>query len=92
MPQNAALVPKLLLNKVDKEKKGRQILCISEYSQIGIANRGYEEENYYVLVFANNDCTEEGEPELSNLDLSELKQAFDLYDHDVLKKLEFKNA
>ena len=99
LAQNAALiadsgadeaetvVPKLLLNKVDKDKKGRQILCTPEYTQIGIANKEFEGENYYVLVFANNDCSEEGEPELPNADLSELKQAFDLYDHDGTQKI-----
>ena len=63
LAQNAALiadsgadeaetvVPKLLLNKGDKDKKGRQILCTQEYSQIGIANREFEGENYYVLYF-----------------------------------------
>ena len=98
LAQNAALiadsgadeaetvVPKLLLNKGDKEKKGRQILCTPEYTQVGIANREFEGENYYVIVFANNDCVEDGEPELPNADLSELKQAFDLYDHDGSQK------
>ena len=99
LAQNAALiadsgadeaetvVPKLLLNKSDKDKKGRQILCTPEYSQIGIANREFEGENYYILLFANNDCTEDGEPELPNADLTELKQAFDLYDHDGSQKI-----
>ena len=62
------VVPKLLLNKTDKDKKGRQILCTPDYTQIGIANREFEGENYYVIVFANNDCQEEGEPELPNAD------------------------
>ena len=99
LAQNAALiadsgadeaetvVPKLLLNKSDEDKKGRQILCTPEYSQIGIANREFEGENYYILLFANNDCTEDGEPELPNADLTELKQAFDLYDHDGSQKI-----
>ena len=51
LEQNAALiadsgadeaetvVPKLLLNKVDKEKKGRQILCTPDYTQVGIASK-----------------------------------------------------
>ena len=32
------VVAKLLLNKMDKEKKGRKILCTSDYTQVGIAN------------------------------------------------------
>ncbi len=54
------VVPKLLLNKMDKEKKGRQMLCTPEYTQIGIASREFEGENYYVLLFANNDIDEDG--------------------------------
>jgi Ca2+-binding EF-hand superfamily protein len=99
LAQNAALiadsgldeaetvVPKLLLNKLDKEKKGRQMLCTPGYSQIGIASKEFEGENYYVILFADNDVTEDGEPELPNADLSELKQAFDLYDHDGSQKI-----
>ena len=67
------VVPKLLLNKIDKEKKGRKILCTPEYTQIGIASREFEGENYYVIIFANNDCTEEGDPLLPNIDFSLLK-------------------
>ena len=29
------IVPKLLLNKIDKERKGRKILCTSDYTQVG---------------------------------------------------------
>ena len=72
LEQNAALiadsgadeaetvVPKLLLNKTDKEKKGRKILCTPEYTQIGIASRESEGENYYVIILANEDCEEGG--------------------------------
>ena len=81
------IVPKLLLNQGDKDKKGRQMLFTPDYTQIGVANREFEGENYYVIIFANNDCIEEGEPELPNADLTELKQAFDLYDHDGSQKI-----
>ena len=137
------VVPKLLLNKMDKEKKGRKILCTSEYSQVGIANTEFEGENYYVLIFAKNEVKlakesgiqgakreqkvqqeqknqqvqrdqkaqqiqreqkvqqiqrdqveqgEQGEPELPNVDLSELKQAFDLYDYDGSQKIRIKDC
>ena len=56
------VVPKLLLNKMDKEKKGRKILCTPEYTQVGIASTEFEGENYYVLLLANNDVEETGEP------------------------------
>ena len=104
LEQNAALiadcgadeaetvVPKLLLNKTDKEKKGRKILCTPEYTQIGIASRESEGENYYVIILANDDCVEEGEPQLPEGDLTELKQAFDLYDHDRTQKIKIKEC
>ena len=51
------IVPKLLLNKMDKERKGRKILCTSDYTQVGIANKEFEGENYYyVIIFAKNDA------------------------------------
>ena len=86
------VVPKLLLNKMDKEKKGRKILCTPEYTQVGIASTEFEGENYYVLLLANNDVEETGEPELPNVDLSELKQAFDLFDHDESQKIRIKEC
>ena len=104
LEQNAALiadcgadeaetvVPKLLLNKTDREKKGRKILCTPEYTQIGIASRESEGENYYVIILANDDCVEEGEPQLPEGDLTELKQAFDLYDHDGTQKIKIKEC
>ena len=69
------------------KKKGWKMLCIPEYTQVDIACREYEGENYYVILFANNDIDEDGEPDLPNADLSELKQAFDLYDHDGSQKI-----
>ena len=86
------VVPKLLLNKMDKEKKGRKILCTPEYTQVGIASTEFEGENYYVLLLANNDVEETGEPELPNVDLTELKQAFDLFDHDGSQKIRIKEC
>ena len=106
------VVAKLLLNKMDKEKKGRKILCTPEYTQIGIANTEFEGENYYVMIFAKNAVQvtakptkfakssepveqvqqEEGEPELPKVDLSELKQAFDLYDIDGSQKIRIKDC
>ena len=86
------VVSKLLLNKMDKEKKGRKIVCTPEYTQVGIASTEFEGENYYVLLLANNDVEETGEPELPNVDLTELKQAFDLFDHDGSQKIRIKEC
>ena len=130
------VVPKLLLNKNDRDKKGRKMLCSPDYTQVGIANTEFDAENYYVLIFANKNVEvpkaqvqtkaqvqqkaqvqskaqvqpkvqvqvqsqaqaqvfaneEEGEPELPNIDLTELKQAFDLYDHDGSQKIRIKEC
>ena len=111
------VVAKLLLNKMDKEKKGRKILCTSDFTQVGIANTEFEGENYYVMIFAKNDVKNEsnvkneknakneknvnikkveevteGQPELPNIDLPELKQAFDLYDHDGSQTINIKEC
>ena len=42
------VVPKLLLNKLDKDKKGRKMITTPEYTQVGIASTEFERENYYV--------------------------------------------
>ena len=134
------VVPKLLLNRNDKEKKGRKMLCSPEYTQVGIANTEFEGENYYVIIFSNKNVDikpvekaqlkvqekpqvqvqerqertqikvqeknqpkiekaqeqseqgGDGEPELPNIDLTELKQAFDLYDHDGSQKIKIKEC
>ena len=102
------VVPKLLLNKLDKDKKGRKMITTPEYTQVGIASTEFERENYYVIIFANNDVNvkinveEKGEKkekveigeanELPNIDFNELKIAFDIYDHDKTEKISIKEC
>ena len=86
------LVPKLLLNKYDKDKKGREILCTPEYTQVGISCCESEGENYYIIIFANEDSVEENDPELPKINFSELKQAFDLYERDGSQKIRMKDC
>ena len=86
------VVAKLLLNKMDKDKKGRKILCTPDYTQIGIANTEFEGENYYVMIFAKNEVQASGEPELPKIDLTELKQAFDLYDTEGTQQIKIKDC
>ena len=56
------VVAKLLLNRSDKDKKGRKMLCSPEYSQVGIANTEFAGENYYVIIFANKDAAKQPQP------------------------------
>lgn len=81
------VVTKLLLNKGDVLKKGREMLCTESYGQIGIASTEYKEEKYIIIIFVNNFQPEEEEPELPNIDLSELKQAYDLFDHEGIQRV-----
>lgn len=81
---------KILINKDDKSKIGKNLLQDNEYTQVGVAYQPTdEEEGNVVAIFAKNKPEPEPEPEqepeskqmeLPEGDLSELKQAFDLFD------------
>ena len=83
------VVAKLLLNRIDKDKKGRKMLCSPDYSQVGIANTEFEGENYYVIIFANKDAAKQPQPSAgkgnekvimsSGNDIEEIKEAFELF-------------
>ena len=47
-------IPKLLLNKIDKKKMGRQFLTNPKFTQVGIGNEIFENENYIVFIFADD--------------------------------------
>ena len=47
-------IPKLLLNKIDKKKMGRQFLTNPKFTQVGIGNEIFENENYTVFIFADD--------------------------------------
>ena len=46
------VLTKALLNKLDPLKEGRSILCDKKYTQIGIAQEEFQEENIVILIFA----------------------------------------
>ena len=46
------VLTKILLDKLDKSKEGRKILCDPKYTQVGIAHEVFEEENMVILIFA----------------------------------------
>ena len=72
----------MLLNKNDEMKLGRSFLTDPNYTQIGIGMQIFEDEFYLIFIFANEDKANAPEPELPDEDMSELKQAFDLFDYD----------
>ena len=47
------VLTKTLLNKLDKFKEGRAILCDGKYTQVGIAHEVFDEENMVILIFAS---------------------------------------
>ena len=58
------LIPKIILNSIDKEKKGRKILSNSEYTCLGIGCFIFEEseeteETSYVLIFSKEQIKED---------------------------------
>ena len=81
------VVAKLLLNRIDKDKKGRKMLCSSEYSQVGIASTEFSGENYYVIIFANKEAVKQPQPSTGNEKIimssgngiEEIKEAFELF-------------
>lgn len=47
------VLTKTLLNKLDKFKEGRAILCDPKLTQVGIAHEVFEDENMVILIFAS---------------------------------------
>ena len=71
---------KFLLNKLDPRQFGRRTLCSSDYTQIGLAHTQKDGDNYVICVFAYRKAKKHSEMPLPEGDLTELKQAFDLFD------------
>ena len=71
---------KLLLNKLDPRQVGRKTLCSSDVTQIGLAHTQKDGDNYVICVFAYKKAKKHSDMPLPEGDLTELKQAFDLFD------------
>ena len=84
------VLTKILLDKQDRLKDGRDILCDPKFTQVGIAHEVFEEENMVILIFATGYVDDEPEYELPEGDLSELKKAFDFLDPQKKEKLDMK--
>lgn len=90
------VVINMLLNIKDTEQIGRNALTNGDYTQIGIGHIEVDEDNYIVCIFANNDVQNEEEEDdyaqAPKADLTELKQAFDLFDHDKSGRIKMSEA
>ena len=84
------VLTKILLDKQDRFKEGRDILCDPKFTQVGIAHEIFDEENMVILIFATGYVEDEPEYELPEGDLTELKKAFDILDTEGKQKLNIK--
>ena len=82
------VLTKVLLDKQDRFKEGRNILCDAKFTQVGIAHEVFEEENWVVCIFATRFVDDEPEYDLPEQDLTELKKAFDILDANGKGKLD----
>ena len=57
------VLTKTLLNKFDRYKEGRSIICDPKFTEVGIAHEVYEEENMVILIFATKNIEKAPEPE-----------------------------
>ena len=71
---------KFLLNKLDPRQFGRKTLCSSDYTQIGLSHTQKDGDNYVICIFAYKKAKKQSDMALPEGDLTELKQAFDLFD------------
>ena len=46
------VLTKVLLNKLDKSKEGRKILCDPTFTQVGVAHEEFNQENMVIMIFA----------------------------------------
>ena len=56
------VLTKTLLNKFDKSKEGRAILCDPSFTQVVVAQEIFDEENMVILIFATKHCEKAPEP------------------------------
>lgn len=92
MEEAETVVSKLLLNKIDKARIGRNAVISPDTTQVGVAIQEFDGENYLIILFANAACKDDSEPRIPDGDLTELKMAFDLYDHDGSQKIRIQEA
>ena len=74
------VLTKILLDKQDTLKEGRDILCDPHFTQIGIAHEIFDNENRVIMIFATEYITDEPKFEIPFGNITELKRAFDILD------------
>jgi Ca2+-binding EF-hand superfamily protein len=84
------VLTKILLDKQDRLKEGRDILCDPKFTQVGIAHEVWDEENMVILIFATKYVEDEPQWDLPEGDLTQLKEAFDILDPKGTQKLDMK--
>jgi Ca2+-binding EF-hand superfamily protein len=76
------VLTKILLDKQDTLKEGRDILCDPHFTQIGIAHEIFDNENRVIMIFATEYINDEPKFEIPFGNITELKRAFDILDED----------
>ena len=76
------VLTKILLDKQDRLKEGREILCDPHFTQVGIAHEIFDEENMIIMIFATEYIPDEPKFDIPLGDITELKRAFDILDED----------
>jgi Ca2+-binding EF-hand superfamily protein len=88
-----SVLGKILFNKLDKEKVTRTILHDESLKEVGLAHRTINAENVFVIVFADKAHEKPQEKsQRSRGDLTELKQAFDMFDVNHIGRIDPKET
>jgi Ca2+-binding EF-hand superfamily protein len=75
------VLTKILLNKLDERKIGRNAFTNDEYTQIGIAHTNIKGENYVIIITCLNFVKKRSNVPLpEGYDLTQLKKIFDQFD------------
>ena len=77
------VLTKTLLNKFDRYKEGRSIICDPKFTEVGIAHEVYEEENMVILIFATKNIEIAPEPEPDPIRTSRNEFLFNIHYHET---------
>ena len=77
------VLTKTLLNKFDRYKEGRAIICDPTFTEVGIAHEVYEKENMVILIFATKNVEKAPEPEPDPIRTSRNEFLFNIHYHET---------